>query len=35
MVSMWYKIILTFLGCLLLGELLTILWATWAILTFE
>ena len=32
---MWYKILLTFLGSIILGELLIILWASWAILTFE
>ena len=32
---MWYKVLLTALVCLLLGELLIILWASWAILTFE
>ncbi len=32
---MWYKVLLTVLACLLVGELLIILWASWVILTFE
>lgn len=35
MAPMWYKMLLTILGCFLLGELLIILWASWAILTFQ
>jgi hypothetical protein len=34
-VPLWNKILLGVLGCLLLGELVMILWAAWAILTFE
>ncbi len=32
---LWQKILLGVLGCLLLGELVMILWASWAILTID
>ena len=31
----WYKIILAVLSCILLGELVIIVWAIWAIFTIE
>jgi hypothetical protein len=34
-IPQWQKIVLAFLGACILGELVMIFWASWAILTFE